>query len=433
MKSGKQLLVHLLSALFGISAWIAINGLWQQTPLLVSRLPEAWNLASYITLITQLANVGPLLYSLLKRLFGSPFLERLSIHAINWIGIVALVLQIFFWDHISVVGSKEHSVAFLTLTFFLAIVDCTSSVLYIPFMSSIASNYLVSHLVGQSLSGLLPSFLALAQGVGGNPDCHQVNGTQVPVYPSPRFSVNVFFGLLTLLAIISWFAFFLLSNLKRFFAIDVTVGESSSRIAVETDKLQPQQHQPYQQQQHHHPQESSSLSTRTLLTLLITEACICCITNGLLPPIQPYSVLVYGNVAYHFVVSLSAIASASGTYCSGFLNARQAKVLPVLLALAVASAGFILASALSSPSRLVTGGFGSVLIVCVWVANNALFAFCRASITRLLRAGSSQQKQSHRYLFLGGVFTQIGSAVGAIVMFCVINYTSAFKSFSPCS
>ncbi len=72
MKSGKQLLVHLLSALFGISAWIAINGLWQQTPLLVSRLPEAWNLASYITLITQLANVGPLLYSLLKRLFGSP-------------------------------------------------------------------------------------------------------------------------------------------------------------------------------------------------------------------------------------------------------------------------------------------------------------------------------------------------------------------------
>lgn len=72
MKPTVSLSVHLLSALFGISAWIAINGLWQQTPLLVSRLPEAWNLASYITLITQLANVGPLIYSLLKRFYGSP-------------------------------------------------------------------------------------------------------------------------------------------------------------------------------------------------------------------------------------------------------------------------------------------------------------------------------------------------------------------------
>lgn len=67
-----SLIVHLLSALFGLSAWIAINGLWQQTPLLVSRLPEAWNLASYITLITQLANVGPLIYALLRRLYASP-------------------------------------------------------------------------------------------------------------------------------------------------------------------------------------------------------------------------------------------------------------------------------------------------------------------------------------------------------------------------
>lgn len=64
---GQQSAIHLLALLFGVSAWIAINGLWQQTPLLVAKLPEAWNLASYITLITQLANIGPLIYSLLKR------------------------------------------------------------------------------------------------------------------------------------------------------------------------------------------------------------------------------------------------------------------------------------------------------------------------------------------------------------------------------
>ena len=68
---GKITFVHLLSVLFGLSAWIAINGLWQQTPILVNKLPEAWNLASYITLITQLANIGPLIYSVLKRFFVS--------------------------------------------------------------------------------------------------------------------------------------------------------------------------------------------------------------------------------------------------------------------------------------------------------------------------------------------------------------------------
>ena len=71
MISPRSSFVHLLSVFFGISAWIAINGLWQQTPILVSKLPEAWNLASYITLITQLANVGPAIYSLLKRYYPS--------------------------------------------------------------------------------------------------------------------------------------------------------------------------------------------------------------------------------------------------------------------------------------------------------------------------------------------------------------------------
>ena len=93
-------------------------------------------------------------------------------------------------------------------------------------MSHIASGFLVPHLVGQSLSGLVPSFLALIQGVGGNPDCINVNGTLVPKYSEPQFSVNVFFILLTILVIISWIAFVFLENLKRYFDIDVTAKET---------------------------------------------------------------------------------------------------------------------------------------------------------------------------------------------------------------
>ena len=50
---------------FGISSWISINGLWIELPVLVAALPESWSLASYLSIICQLANLGPITYSLL--------------------------------------------------------------------------------------------------------------------------------------------------------------------------------------------------------------------------------------------------------------------------------------------------------------------------------------------------------------------------------
>jgi hypothetical protein len=63
-------LIDSLFVLFGISSWVAINGLWVETPILVQKLPEAWNLASYIVVITQLANIGPIIYSIIKFKFS---------------------------------------------------------------------------------------------------------------------------------------------------------------------------------------------------------------------------------------------------------------------------------------------------------------------------------------------------------------------------
>ena len=62
----RLLLLDLLVLLFGISSWVSINGLWVELPLLVDRLPESWNLASYLSITVQIANIGPLLYSVLR-------------------------------------------------------------------------------------------------------------------------------------------------------------------------------------------------------------------------------------------------------------------------------------------------------------------------------------------------------------------------------
>lgn len=158
-----KLLVHLLVILFGISSWIAINGLWVQTPLLVDRLPESWDLPFYIVVITQLANIGPITYSILKR-YSIRDLEIRSIHCIMFAGTMACLLLAMFWNVTSPIGNSETSVVFLIMTGILSMVDCTSSVLFLPFIANYRRQYLSSLLIGEGLSGVVPSFAALIQG-----------------------------------------------------------------------------------------------------------------------------------------------------------------------------------------------------------------------------------------------------------------------------
>ena len=51
-------LVDLLAVVFGIGAWISVNGLWVELPLLVQTLPEGWSLPSYMSIVIQIANIG---------------------------------------------------------------------------------------------------------------------------------------------------------------------------------------------------------------------------------------------------------------------------------------------------------------------------------------------------------------------------------------
>lgn len=45
--------IPVLLIVFGVSSWVAINGLWMELPLLVNVLPEGWNLPAYLSIIIQ--------------------------------------------------------------------------------------------------------------------------------------------------------------------------------------------------------------------------------------------------------------------------------------------------------------------------------------------------------------------------------------------
>lgn len=54
----REFIVDLLAVGFGIGAWISVNGLWVELPLLVAALPEGWALPSYMSIVIQIANIG---------------------------------------------------------------------------------------------------------------------------------------------------------------------------------------------------------------------------------------------------------------------------------------------------------------------------------------------------------------------------------------
>uniref|UniRef100_A0A8C5KXA8 Riboflavin transporter n=1 Tax=Jaculus jaculus TaxID=51337 RepID=A0A8C5KXA8_JACJA len=173
------LLTHLLVCVFGMGSWVAINGLWVELPLLVTELPEKWHLPSYLTVVIQLANIGPLLVTLLHRFRPGCLEEVPVIFVILGVGTAACILLAFLWNVTSWVRGGHHSIAFIVLTFFLALVDCTSSVTFLPFMSQLPTYYLTSFFVGEGLSGLLPALVALAQGSGVS-TCVNVSETSAP-------------------------------------------------------------------------------------------------------------------------------------------------------------------------------------------------------------------------------------------------------------
>ena len=185
----RNIAVDILAIFFGISSWISINGLWVELPLLVDKLPEGWNLASYLSIIVQIANLGPISVALLRWRLKDKFSSSWIIVLLLILGSASSLMMVTFWQRTSSIGGVDHSTALFTLVFFLSLVDCTSSVLFLPFMGIFKDIYLNSYLVGEGLSGFVPSIAALIQGVGGNPYCENVtityaNGTEVrwPVF-----------------------------------------------------------------------------------------------------------------------------------------------------------------------------------------------------------------------------------------------------------
>ena len=144
-----NIVVYILVALFGIGSRVDINGLWVELPVIVPHVPEGWKLPSYLSVIIQIANIGPLIVTLMFIFYKNRMNEKIAVYLVLGIGAIACLLLSFFWKETVYFAGAMRSIALLVLQFFLALTDCTTSVLFLPFMSTFKSEYITAYYIGE--------------------------------------------------------------------------------------------------------------------------------------------------------------------------------------------------------------------------------------------------------------------------------------------
>ncbi|XP_053281613.1 solute carrier family 52, riboflavin transporter, member 3-A [Pleuronectes platessa] len=443
-----SLLIHVLACAFGLGSWVAVNGLWVELPLIVNSLPEGWDLPSYLTVIIQLANLGPLLVTLMHKLCPGPHKERVVIYTILSIGVVSCILLAVFWDTTTVVAGASYSLAFFIITFFLSLVDCTSSVTFMPFMTQLPAKYITTYFFGEGLSGFIPGVVALAQGVGitrcvdsnhteGNHTYGNVSTSHTEYLP-PNFSIEVFFAFLAVMMSVSLAAFVALNKLPRTFELSTenlmpdTEGAVSSGLdnpGAETDEVAVKgQAEGEGEVKGKALLAAPQLSTSQLAFIYTLVVLVNAATNGVLPSVQTYSCMPYGNLAYHLTAALASVANPVACTIAMFFPNRSLVFLGGLSMLGAGFGSYNMAMAAMSPCPLLQGTVGGeVLIVLSWLFFTGTTSYVKVMVAVILR------DRSHSALVWCGAASQMGSLVGSVTMFPLVNTYRLFESGDFCS
>ncbi|CAH2107904.1 unnamed protein product [Euphydryas editha] len=404
----RRILLDMLMVCWGLGTWLGVNGLYMQLPLLVERLPEGWRLPSSMTVAIQLANVGLIAYVVLRRFFprapDAPY-----IYLLLTVGTAALYLNSFLYTKTASIGGTERSLSFLALTFFAALVGCTSSVLFYPYLRHFRDVYLATYLVGEGLSGFIPSILALIQGVGGEPECvlSPDNSTVTAVHPPARFNTTVFMILLGTLSALSLVSFGFMDRCSAFLSERVKESEAAKEEEATTE-------------------HESILQTKWFSVLLLM-ACLNALMNGALPSVQTYSCMPYGSNAYHLAVALGAMANPTACLAGVWLRPMPPGTLAAMLAFVLLPLSYIFATAALSPTPpLHTETIGRFLVVASWVLVSGLVSYARMWVYGWARRGGARGMRAC------GAATQVGSAVGSLVFFFIVNFTQVFRQHDYC-
>lgn len=420
---------HGLMALFAMGSWVSVNSLWVELPVVVNVLPEGWNLPAYLSVLIAFGNLGPMAVTLTHHCAPGRVNERVVIHCVQVLAVVASAVLALFWSRTVVVAGQERSLPFLLCTFLLSLVCCTSTVTFLPFTFSYPPQYIRTFFIGQGLSALFPCVVALAQGVG-RLECHPVNGTVQPRYFEENFPAQNFFWFLFVMLSVSALSFLALTrrqaapqNVPQMQESDnEKSGEETHRLhnggtAVSEDQVQVEDG----------PTPAHTFWTPHNIYLLALLAASNALTNGVLPSVQSFSCLPYGTMTFHLSVVLGNIANPLACFLAMFVVLRSSGGLGLLSVAGGVFAAYLLALAVLSPCPpLLRAPTGVALVVVSWIVFTGVFSYLKVVIGTLLH------EAGHAALLWCGISIQAGSLVGALTMFPLVNVYHVFARAQEC-
>ena len=386
-------------------------------------------------IIFQAANIGPILFSILRKFKDNLASLRYTSYLILFIGFLAAILLSLFWEKEIKVGKKMTSLPLLFLAFVFALTDCTSSVVFLPFMAKFPQSYMVPFYIGEGISGVVPSMLALAQGTGGK-SCQNITINESE--SGPRFTVNVYFGLTSILMAISAGAFYLLNNKQvnlrerlEFKELDdanilpeegCILNQNESELPLNEEVKKRSEIRVYDvffgaQREQHAQLRWSLLQLYTIIVIVSAFG------NGVIPSVSSYACMPYGPSSYHIATELSLIANPICCFLAFFLACKSPLVLDVLCAIAVAIAAVIIYTATLSPEPWLVGtSAGSVLMIMLFILWSGCISYIKVNVASIL------QQYGEDALLICGVVTQLGACCGAVIIFLVTTKTNTFIS-----
>ncbi|KAL7826930.1 hypothetical protein AOLI_G00321390 [Acnodon oligacanthus] len=426
----RAFVTHVLVALFGMGSWISVNSLWVELPVVVSILPEEWNLPAYLSVLIAFGNLGPVAVTLTHHFAPGRLNERVVIPSIQVLAVVASAFLAIFWSRVTTVAGEPRSLPFLLLTFVLSFVCCTSNVTFLPFMYRYPPEYIRTFFVGQGLSALFPCVVALGQGVGKLECLETENGTQ-PHYFKENFPAQDFFWFLFVMLTVSALSF--LALMYRDAAPVVAKDTRAPEQQVEKDQEEENPLRngstPLSEEQVVVENQTPAVSFWTLnnIYLLLLLGISNALTNGVLPSVQSFSCLPYGPMAYHLSVVLGNIANPLACFVAMFVLLRSSAGLGIMSLGGCVFAVYLLVLAALSPCPPLLGSHAGVVVVVIsWIIFTGLFSYLKVVVGTLLH------EAGHTALLWCGVFIQAGSLIGALTMFPLVSVYHVFHRAQDC-
>jgi riboflavin transporter 2 len=429
-KKAKKLQLHVfaLVCMVGISSWMLINGVWGELAALVPVLPEGWNLPSYIDIAVEASNIAPLIYTILVSLLVSTKTSQKRVDTISTgvvIGVNTLICIVtaICWQRHPLLA--DHSGMLIFCVFVSGLAATLSTICMFAFASRFPNyRYTVMMQIGMVLSGTIPGIIGLIQSPG---------------QPYQRFSVEGYFWGLFIIFFFCCICFGVLVSIRRnmLFDADPVPAEDEAKAKSEADRktndeetaasdviVECQEAKPKQQTTHWH--EHVWIDFAALFILNFVE-------NGALTQLVTYAAMPFGSLTLEMCTVLSILLAPLACLIAIFVKYKPNGI--TLCVAVLIPFAYVLTVAKMAPKPFLCGSHntaGGTLIVLFYVVDKIFLSYAKAALwARLFERAAicKDAKSGSRVTRIGGLFQQGGSFVGAILFFCLVNYTQAFRAF----